>query len=240
MSAPAAPAQTAPKTEELGAPVKLTINGQAVEAREGMTVLQAARDAGIEIPTLCYLEELSGYGSCRLCLVEVKAGRRSRTVISCLYPVEEGLEVQTETEKIAHHRKLILELLAARWDRVDPALMQKYGADPERFAKHTTYCILCGLCVRQCAEVEGKNVLGFIGRGTERQVVVYPELAARLCPECAKGREMPCLEVCPTGVITSEFAAAGLTLPDKLPIAYPVCIKDDDNLRDVAKKVGDV
>ncbi|MBE0617018.1 MAG: (2Fe-2S)-binding protein [Proteobacteria bacterium] len=232
--------QTAPNPEELGAPVKLTINGQAVEAREGMTILQAAREVGIEIPTLCYLEELSGYGSCRMCLVEILKGRRSRTVVSCLYPVEEGLEVQTESEKIAHHRKLILELLAARWDRVDPALIKKYGADPERFEKHTTYCILCGLCVRHCAEVEGRNVLGFIGRGTERQVVVYPELAVQNCPECAKGGEMPCLAVCPTGVITSEFAAAGLTLPDKLPVAYPVCIKDDDNVRDVAKKVGDV
>ncbi|MFU8856108.1 MAG: 2Fe-2S iron-sulfur cluster-binding protein [Deferrisomatales bacterium] len=233
MSPPAAPA------EALGAPVKLTIDGRPVDAREGMTVLQAAREAGIEIPTLCYLEELSGFGSCRLCLVEVMGGRRSRTVVSCLYPVEEGLEVQTETDKIAHHRKLILELLAARWDRVDPALLERYGADPDRFQKHTTYCILCGLCVRQCAEVEGRNVLGFIGRGTERQVVVYPELAAKLCPECAKGREMPCLEVCPTGVITSEFATAGLTLSDKLPVAYPVCIKDDDNVREVAKKVGD-
>lgn len=230
------PAQTA---EALGARVKLTINGQAIEAREGMTVLEAARSEGIEIPTLCYLEGLSGYGSCRLCLVEAKMGRRSRTVVSCLYPVEEGLEVETESEKIAHHRKLILELLASRWDRVDPQLMAKYGADPNRFQKHTTYCILCGLCVRHCAEVEGKNVLGFVSRGTERQVVLYPELAVVHCPTCGGG-EMPCLQVCPTGVITSEFAHAGLTLPDQLPVAYPVAIKDDDNLVAVQKLVGDV
>ncbi len=229
------PAQT---NEALGAPVKLTIDGRAVEAREGMSVLEAAKGAGIEIPTLCFVEGLPGYGSCRLCLVEIKQGKWSKMVISCLYPVEDGLAVETENERVRKHRKIVLELLAARWDRIPPDLVEKYGVDVNRFEKHTTYCVLCGLCVRHCTEVEGKNVLGFVSRGTERQVVLYPELAVKHCPTCGGG-EMPCLDVCPTGVITSEFAHAGLTLPDRLPRAYPVCIKDDDNVAAVQKLVGD-
>lgn len=225
--------------EELGAPVQLTINGQAVSAREGMTVLEAAKAAGVEIPTLCFVEGLPGYGSCRLCLVEVKQGKWSKTVISCLYPVEEGIAVETENERVAKHRKIVLELLAARWDRIPRDLVERYGVDVDRFEKHTTYCVLCGLCVRHCTEVEGKNVLGFVSRGTERQVVLYPELAVKHCPTCGGG-EMPCLNVCPTGVITSEFAHAGLTVPDRLPRAYPVCIKDDDNVAAVQRLVGDV
>ncbi|MHB8763723.1 MAG: 2Fe-2S iron-sulfur cluster-binding protein [Deferrisomatales bacterium] len=231
--------EPAPTAEALGAPVKLTIDGREVEAREGMTVLEAAKAAGIEIPTLCFVEGLPGYGSCRLCLVEVKQGKWSKMVISCLYPVEDGLTVETQNAKVSKHRKIVLELLAARWDRIPKELVERYDVDVNRFDKHTTYCVLCGLCVRHCTEVEGKNVLGFVSRGTERQVVLYPELAVKHCPTCGGG-DMPCLNVCPTGVITSEFAAAGLTLPDRLPVAYPVCIKDDDNLQDVARMVGDV
>ncbi len=224
-----------------GAPLTLTINGRAVEAREGISVLEAAREAGIDIPTLCHMKGVSPFGSCRLCLVEIQRGGRSRTVVSCLYPVEEGLVVETETDRVAHHRKIILELLAARWDRIDPELLKRYGADPNRFKKRTTYCILCGLCVRYCAEVLGKSVVGFVGRGTERQVVLYPDLAVEHCPTCVEdaGGQMPCFEVCPTGVISSEFAVPLLVVPDRTPLAYPVCIKDDDNVREVARKVGD-
>ena len=89
--------------------------------------------------------------------------------------------------------------------------------------------------MRHCSEVVGANVLGFVGRGTERQVVTYPELAAKYCPDC----DMGCLDVCPTGVISSEFCVVGLTPPGVKPVAYPVCIRDDDNLRRVAKMVGD-
>ncbi len=221
--------------------VTLTIDGRTVEAPEGATVLEAARGAGIEIPTLCHLEGVSPFGACRLCVVEARRDGRTRVVVSCLYPVEEGLSVETETERIARHRRVILELLAARWDRIDPALLRRYGADPGRFEPRPTYCVLCGLCVRWCAEVAGRHVLGFVGRGTERQVVVYPALARRHCPGCVEeaGGHMPCLEACPTGVITGEFSVAHPGAPERSPLAYPVCIKDDDNLREVACAVGD-
>ncbi len=221
--------------------VTLTINGRPVEAPEGTTVLEAARRAGIEIPTLCHLEGVSPFGACRLCVVEVHRNGRTRVVVSCLYPVEEGLSVETETERIARHRRVILELLAARWDRIDPALLKRYGAEPGRFEPRPTYCVLCGLCVRWCSEVKGRHVLGFVGRGTGRQVVVYPHLARRHCPECLEeaGGQMPCLEACPTGVITGEFSVPHPGAPERAPLAHPVCIRDEDNLHEVARAVGD-
>ena len=224
-------------TEQNGA-VELKIDGTVVTAREGMTVLEAAREAGIEIPTLCHLEGLSGYGACRLCVVELVRGNRSRVVVSCLYPAEKGLEVRTESERIAKHRRVILELLRARWPWIDEGLLERYGVREGRLEENPNFCVLCGLCVRHCTEVKKENVLGFIGRGTERQVVIYPERAVKACPGCGGG-EMECLAVCPTGVISSEFAVAVPGLVAKLPLAYPVCVRDDDNIREVAEAVGD-
>ena len=119
--------------------VELTINGEAVEAWEGMTVLQAAQSAGIFIPTLCHHKDLSNYGACRLCSVEVVRGRRSRIVASCIYPVEDGIEVLTESEKVVKHRKIILELIQTRWPWVDKELLEKYGAQPGRFEEKTDF-----------------------------------------------------------------------------------------------------
>ncbi|MFQ6078393.1 MAG: 2Fe-2S iron-sulfur cluster-binding protein, partial [Thermodesulfobacteriota bacterium] len=84
--------------------VTLKINGKTVKARPGMTVLKAARSADIFIPTLCHHDELSPYGACRLCIVEILRGQRTRIVVSCLYPVEDGLEVLTESERVVRHR----------------------------------------------------------------------------------------------------------------------------------------
>ncbi len=224
---------------DAAATVTLTIDGREVAAAEGTSILQAARAEGIEIPTLCAREGLPVYGSCRLCLVEIRRGTWSKLVVSCAYPVEAGLEVCTENDRIAKHRKVVLELLATRWDHLPDDLMARYGADPDRFEKNSCFCILCGLCVRHCAEVKGEHVLGFVGRGTERQVVIYPDRAEKACPRCGDGHTMECLEVCPTGVISSEFSVAGLTPPGRRPLAYPICIREDDNLQQIADLVGD-
>ncbi len=218
--------------------VTLTINGREVEARKGMTLLEAAAAAGIDIPTMCHHEALSVYGACRLCVVELAKGERSRIVASCLYPVEEGLEVLTESDRVIKHRKMILELMLSRWPWVDKALLGRYGVKTCRFDENTTFCILCGLCVRYCTEVKGKNVLGFIGRGIHRQVVFYPELAAKACPECGGG-EMECLQVCPTGIIPSDLALPAFA-EDKGALVFPVRLRDDDNARAVSERVGDV
>ena len=94
--------------------VSLTINGNKYSATKGTYVLQVARDHGIHIPTLCDHEAIEPYGACRLCIVEVTRGARTRIVTSCLYPVEEGLVVQTDSPRVVENRKMLLNLLLAR------------------------------------------------------------------------------------------------------------------------------
>jgi bidirectional [NiFe] hydrogenase diaphorase subunit len=231
-------AQVAPTPVEVAAPVTFKINGKLVEAQPGMTVLEAAQSAGIFIPTLCHHKELSVYGACRLCMVELKARRRSRIVASCLYPVENDIEVLTESERIVKHRRVVLELIQARWPWVDKDLLERYGVKQGRFEEHTNFCILCGLCVRYCTEVKKANVLGYIGRGVERQVVIYAEQALKVCPTC-DGGVMGCRSVCPTGVIPNDFTFTGPRFGKKVPLAYPVRIYDGDNVRAVLHTVGD-
>jgi predicted molibdopterin-dependent oxidoreductase YjgC len=221
--------------KDTGQQVTLKINSNTVKARPGMTVLEAAQSADIFIPTLCHHDELSPYGACRLCIVEILRGQRSRIVVSCLYPVEDGLEVLTE---VVRHRRVILKLILARWPWVNEDLLERYGVELGRLEEDTTFCILCGLCVRYCSEIKKANVLGFLGRGAERQVVIYPELATKACPTCGGGT-MECNSVCPTGIIPNEFALSEPRFGKKLPLAYPIRFHDDDNIRDVLDKVGD-
>lgn len=219
--------------------VKFIVDGRETEAEKGTTLLEAARAMGIEIPTFCHHDELEDYGACRLCIVEVKKGRSSKVVTSCLYPVEEGIEVLTETERIVKYRRTILELMAARWPAVPKELMEKYQVPTGRLVESPTFCILCGVCVRYCEEVRHHSVLGFVGRGVERQVVVYPEEAEKYCAECAAKCGMECVNACPTGVIVSDYAT-DLGYPKTVkPIAYPVRMRDDDNIRKVKATLGE-
>jgi NADH dehydrogenase/NADH:ubiquinone oxidoreductase subunit G len=162
--------------------VTLEINGKSVEAAQGITILQAAKSAGVEIPTLCDDGRLEPYGACRMCMVEIEKKGRTRLVASCLYPVEEGLSVQTESAKVTKIRKMLVELL---W----PAGQQyakKYGVTRSRFATGMADCSLCGLCVRYCAEVKKSNALYFKGRGIDRKpaLVDGPHATCSSCGEC--------------------------------------------------------
>ncbi|MDI6792996.1 MAG: FAD-dependent oxidoreductase, partial [bacterium] len=181
--------------------IKLTINNKEVEAREGQTVLEAAKTAGIEIPTLCYLEGVPPYGGCRLCVVEVSSGGRTRVVVSCLYPVEKGLQVVTDSDEILKIRKIIIELLLARCPNSEPIqkLAASFGLKEPRFPKRDDNCILCGLCVRVCNEVMGRGAIGFVGRGIERKVKAPFDGRSPVCMACGA-----CLQVCPTGTIRPE------------------------------------
>jgi NADH dehydrogenase/NADH:ubiquinone oxidoreductase subunit G len=183
--------------------VSLIINDRKVEADSGMTLLQAANNVGIKIPTLCHHEKLAQFGACRLCTVEIIKGGKSRLVTSCIYQVEEGLVVKTESEPVINGRKLILEMLWARSPGVQVLREYgiKYGIDMNKFKTAPTNCILCGLCVRYCAEVKKKNAIGFINRGTERAVMFYPEIASQECRLCGE-----CFSLCPTGVLPSNYA----------------------------------
>ena len=164
----------------------LQIDGKEVKAREGMTLLTAARSAGIFIPTLCHHEKLEPYGGCRLCIVEAAVGGRTRLVVSCIYPVAENLVVKTRSEEIDKIRKMILELLLAHAPD-SPELLEiakEYGADKDRFEKEASFCIHCGLCVRYCAEIKQKNAVGFVDRGIRKEISFIPEIAAKECWDC--------------------------------------------------------
>ncbi len=191
--------------------VRLVIDGQEVQAPEGSTVLQAARRAGIAIPTLCHHDDLEPFGSCRLCTVEVERGGRRQHVVACVYPAQEGLSVRTRTPTVDRIRKVILELYLARAPESPRLreLAEEYGADPERFDKDPSFCILCGLCVRYCAEVKGKHAVGFVNRGTRKEIAFIPEIAARECWNCKE-----CFPLCPTSWLQAAYVLVeGLAFP---------------------------
>jgi NADH dehydrogenase/NADH:ubiquinone oxidoreductase subunit G len=123
---------------------------------EWMTILEAAQGADIFIPTLCHHEKLEPYGACRICTVEVEVRGWTRLVAACLYLGEQDLVVRTRSEKVDKIRKMILELLLAHapYSPQLQDLAQEYGADKDCFEKESSFCILCGLCVRYCAEVK--------------------------------------------------------------------------------------
>jgi bidirectional [NiFe] hydrogenase diaphorase subunit len=182
--------------------ILLQIDGKEVSAREGMTLLEAARSAGIAIPTLCYHEKLEPYGGCRLCLVELESRGGTRLVVSCVYPVENNLVVRTRSEKIDRIRKMILQLLLAHApDAFElQGLAQEYGADKDRFEKEASFCIHCGLCVRYCAEVKKKNAVGFVDRGIRKEISFIPEIAAQECWKCKE-----CFPLCPTEALQAAY-----------------------------------
>jgi NADH dehydrogenase/NADH:ubiquinone oxidoreductase subunit G len=185
--------------------ILLTIDGKEVRAGRKMTLLEAARSAGIQIPTLCHHEKLEPYGACRLCIVEVESRGWTKMVVSCVYPVEKDIIVRTRSEKIDRIRRMILELQLAH--APDSFVLQKlaeeYGADRDRFEKEASFCIHCGLCVRYCAEIKKKNAVGFVDRGIRKEISFVPETASRECWKCKE-----CFPLCPTEALQAAYVLA--------------------------------
>jgi len=182
--------------------IQLQIDGKEVKAKEGMTLLEAAQNAGIFIPTLCHHEKLEPFGGCRVCIVEVEVNGWTKLVVSCVYPAEENLIVRTRSEKVDKIRKTILELLMAHAPD-SPQLQDlaiEYGADKDRFEKEASFCIHCGLCVRYCAEVAKKNAIGFVDRGINKEICFIPQIAAKECNDCKE-----CFPLCPTSYLQAAF-----------------------------------
>lgn len=181
--------------------VRLEIDDKELTAKEGMTILEGARSAGIDIPSLCYHEKLAPYGACRLCTVEIIGDGTTRLVTACNYPVEEGLVVRTDTERVRRLRRAIVELLLPLAPhKALQDLAREYDLEKSRFeADQATFCILCGLCVRYCSEIKKERAIGFVGRGTKRRVVFFPKIASTVCMSCRE-----CFGLCPTGKISSE------------------------------------
>ena len=179
----------------------ITINNKKLQAPEGWTVLKAAREHGISIPALCDHEGVEPYGACRLCMVEIKQGNRSRLVASCLYPAEEGLVVETDSERALAARKVTAELLLAR----SPHAKKVQDIAAALGIKHTdlvikgTDCILCALCVRTCREVVGASAISLSNRGVEREVAPPLGETAHDCIGCGS-----CVYVCPTNFIKMD------------------------------------
>ncbi len=182
--------------------ILIQIDGREVRAREEMTILDAAQSVGISIPTLCHYEKLEPYGACRICTVEVETGGRTNLVAACVRPIEKNLVVRTRSEKVDRIRKMILEeQLAHAPDSVElQKLAQQYGADKNRFEKEPSFCILCGLCVRYCAEIKKKDALGFIERGPKREISFVPEIASQECWNCKE-----CFPLCPTSALQAAY-----------------------------------
>ena len=202
--------------------VTLTIDGVKVQADEGITLLEVAKFYGIDIPTLCYNEELTPYGACRLCTVEVDDGRTVKLVASCLYPVKDGIRVKTHSERVIRGRKMILELLIAKCpnSKTLQDLASQMGLEEIRFKKENEDCILCGLCVRMCAEQMGSGAIGFVGRGKNREVATPFRMVSEVCRNCGA-----CMYICPAVDVQCRGIKSPGELCNSCLIITPQCIE---------------
>ncbi len=225
--------------------VNLTIDKKKVQAEEGSTILKAAQSNGIEIPTLCYHDELTTSGACRLCSVEIKKGERTRIVTSCIYQVEKGLIVNTQSERVMNVRRLVLQLLMARCpeSEIIRELAEKVGVKPQpRFKpdEDKGECILCRQCVEVCEEVVEVSAIGFSYRGADKAVGTPFVEPSRACIGCGA-----CAYVCPTGHIKMEESDSGKerVIWDKTfkMVACKVCgryFAPQEQLEYIGKKTG--
>ncbi len=209
------------------ADINLTINGQKVTVPEGITVLEAAKQIGIDIPTFCYEKGLTAPGACRICVVEIKGWRNLPP--SCITTVAQGMEVETESPAVVEARKTILELLVANHpldclscEKSGNCKLQDYSyrygvASQTRFEgeKHEfgiddsnpyiyrdlNKCILCGKCVATCRAVSDRNVLDFAYRGFNTKIATFmdTDLKDSTCVYCNR-----CVAICPVGAIVDK------------------------------------
>jgi bidirectional [NiFe] hydrogenase diaphorase subunit len=227
----------------------LTIDGQQISASEDQTVLEAATDAGIRIPTLCHLDGLSDLGACRLCLVEVTGQRR--LLPACVLKVAEGMEVKTQTDRLKKYRRQILELVFAERNHVCSVCVSNGHCELQDMAinlgmDHVRYdyryqpfevdithrlfgldhnrCILCGRCVRVCSEVEGAHTWDIAGRGTNARVITdlkQPWGEAESCTSCGK-----CVQGCPTGALFLQGSTVGEMERDRTRLEFIVTARE--------------
>lgn len=218
--------------------ITLHMNDRLVSGRVGQTLLEVARENGIDIPTLCYLEELEPWGGCRLCMVEVEG--QARLQAACLTQAREGMVVHADSARLLAWRQMIIELLLAernhtcavcvvnghcelqalaarlgvdhvRYDYLHPALSM--DVSQERFGLDHNRCILCTRCVRTCRDIEGACTWAISGRGITSRVTIdldRPWGKSTTCTDCGK-----CVQMCPTGALYRKGATVGEMIREK-------------------------
>lgn len=205
--------------------ITLKINGLNVTVEPGTTLLEAAVQVGFPIPTLCHMEGLSPYGACRLCVVEIGEGPRSRLVSSCTYPVEEGLEVRTASSRVMRARRMVIELHLASCpqSKVIQDLAAEHGVHQQRFRQEYEDCILCGLCVRMCEEQMVAKAIGFRGRGQNRSIGTPFDVKSDVCRLCGG-----CMYVCPACTLRCTFTEPEKAVCGGCANLQPPCVEKDE------------
>jgi NADH dehydrogenase/NADH:ubiquinone oxidoreductase subunit G len=182
--------------------ITLRINGLDVTVEKGTTLLEAAQFIGFPIPTLCHMEGLTPYGACRLCVVEIGEGPKTRLVTACTYPAEEGLHMRTSSRRVMRARAMVIELLLASCpqSKVIQDLASQYEIRRQRFRQENESCILCGRCVRMCAQQMMGGAIGFRGRGENRSIGTPFDMKSERCRQCGG-----CIYVCPVCELRCTF-----------------------------------
>jgi bidirectional [NiFe] hydrogenase diaphorase subunit len=218
--------------------VTLEIDGHGLSARDDESIIEVCRENGISIPSLCYVDGLSVWGACRLCMVEVKG--QERLVSACSTRVTEGMSVRTGSERLKRYRRMIVEMLLAERNHVCSVcvsnghcelqtLAQSCGVDHVRVPyrqvryamdnSHTSFrydpnrCVLCARCVRVCDEIEGAHTWDVMGRGADCLVIAdlaRPWGESETCTGCGK-----CVQACPTGALVKQGTSVGEMVKDR-------------------------